>query len=118
MPSAANLTRAVAEHRSATVELADHAIHLDLTGAPDSTQSTFTSTSTITLVSSESSVEIDLVAAQSDRLAAPQPVAIHHEQKEMVTDAVPPDLGAIQQGGDLGFVQEIPAPLVRIGRRC
>lgn len=62
MPSAANLTRAVAEHRSATVELADHAIHLDLTGAPDSTQSTFTSTSTITLVSSESSVEIDLVA--------------------------------------------------------
>ena len=36
----------------------------------------------------------------------------------MVTDPVPPDFGAVKQGGDFGFVQEISAPLVRVGCRC
>jgi hypothetical protein len=62
-------------------------------------------------------VEIDFIPAQSNRLADPQPVAVHREQDEVVTGSVPPGLGAIQQGGDLGFAQEIPAPLVRVRHR-
>jgi hypothetical protein len=30
---------------------------------------------------------------------------------------VPPGFGAVKQGGDIGFVQEIPAPLVRVRHR-
>ena len=59
MSSAANLTREIAQHRSRTVELVDHAIHLDLSEARDA--ATFPSTSTLTLVCTESSVEVDLV---------------------------------------------------------
>ena len=63
MTRAANLTRAVAQRRSASISLLRQSIHLDLSRAQDSSCDTFTSTSALTLVTSEPSVEIDLVAA-------------------------------------------------------
>jgi hypothetical protein len=57
-------------------------------------------------------VEIDLVAAQSYRLAHPQAVAIEHERQQMVAGAVP----AALERFDLAFGQEVATTLVPVGR--
>ena len=65
MTRAANLTRDLAQHRSATIIVVRQAIHLDLSRASNPDVNTFDSTSTITLIPQESSVEIDVVAQQA-----------------------------------------------------
>ena len=65
MSRAANLTRAVAQHRSATTTLVRQSIHLDLSNAQDRDALTFEATSTFTLVSTQDAVEIDVVAASA-----------------------------------------------------
>ena len=57
-------------------------------------------------------VEIDLVAAQSYRLAHPQAVAVEHERQQMVAGAMP----AVLERFDLAFGQEVAATLVPVGR--
>jgi hypothetical protein len=76
-------------------------------------------------------VEVDLVAAQADRLTDAQAVAVHHQHQQVVADAVPPAPSGIEQRGDFGSAEEILAPLVTVdgagsgtfdssplGRRC
>lgn len=61
-------------------------------------------------------VEIDLVAAQSYRLAHPQAVAVEHERQQMVAGAMPAVLERIEQRFDLAFGQEVATTLVPVGR--
>lgn len=63
MTRAANLTRDLAQHRSRTIQLLRQSIHLDLSAAGNESSETFESTSTLTLIPSETSIEIDVVAA-------------------------------------------------------
>ena len=59
-------------------------------------------------------VEIDFVAAQVDRLAHPQAVAIHHQNEQVIACAVPPGFRRFKQRGDLGLGQVVLRPLVGI----
>src|SRR5215210_2982630 len=57
-------------------------------------------------------IEIDLVAAKANRFADAQPVAIHHQDEQVVAHAVPPDPGGVQEGLDLAGRQKVSRPLV------
>ena len=59
-------------------------------------------------------IEVDVVAAQADRLADAQAVAVHHQHQQVIADAVSPPLGGLEQVRHLGLVQEILAPLMGI----
>ncbi len=59
-------------------------------------------------------IEVDVVAAQADRLADAQAVAVHHQHQQVISDAVSPPLGGLEQARHLGLVQEILAPLMGI----
>src|SRR5271154_6939174 len=63
-------------------------------------------------------VKVDLVAAQTDRLADAQTMTKHREDEKVVADAMTSGLGGIEQGGDFGIAQEILAALMRIGGGC
>jgi hypothetical protein len=39
--------------------------------------------------------EVDLVAPDRDRLAHPQPMTIHHQDQQAITNAVPTNLGSV-----------------------
>src|SRR5215210_6935026 len=62
-------------------------------------------------------IEIDLVAAKADRFADAQPVAVHHENEQVVAHAVPPGLRSLQESLDLARGQEVLCPLVRVSDR-
>src|SRR5215213_10923893 len=62
-------------------------------------------------------MEVDLVAAKADRFADAEPVAVHHENEQVVTHAVPPSSCGFQERLDLARRQKVLGPLVRIGRR-
>src|SRR4051794_6175401 len=49
-------------------------------------------------------IEVDVVAAQADRLAHTQPMAVHHRHQQVIADAVTPPLGGLEQVRDLGLV--------------
>ena len=53
-------------------------------------------------------IEVDVVSPQADRLADAQAMAVHHQHQQVIADAVSPPLGGLEQGRDLGLVQEIP----------
>jgi len=66
-------------------------------------------------------VEIDLVAAQTDRLADAQAMAKHRQKQQVIADAMTPGLGGIEQDSDFTVAQEILAALMGIrgdGRRA
>jgi hypothetical protein len=54
-------------------------------------------------------IEIDLIAAQADRLADPQTMAVHHQDQQIIANALPALLGGIDQAGDLRLAQEVLA---------
>src|SRR4051794_28724699 len=62
-------------------------------------------------------IEVDLVAAKANRFADAQPVAVHYENEQMVTHAVPPGPGRVQERLDLARGQKVFRPLVRVGGR-
>src|SRR5450755_364452 len=60
-------------------------------------------------------VEIDLIAAYADRLAHAQAVSEHHQDQEMIADAVPALLHGVEELGDLRRAQEVFGALVAVG---
>lgn len=63
-------------------------------------------------------VEVDLVAAQADRLADAQAMTKHRQNEKVIADAMTPGLGGIEQGGDFGIAQKILAALMGIRGGC
>jgi len=64
-------------------------------------------------------VEVDLVTAQTDRLADAQTMTKHCENKEVIADAMSAVLGCVEQGGNFCLVQKILAPLMGVrSDRC
>jgi hypothetical protein len=59
-------------------------------------------------------IKFEVVAAQADRLADTQPMAVHHEHQQVIADAVSPSLGGLEQVRHFGLVQKILAPLMGI----
>jgi hypothetical protein len=57
---------------------------------------------------------IYLVEPEPNGLAHSQPVAIHHEHKQMVAYAVPTGLCSLEEHGDLGLGQEVLSPFVLV----
>ncbi len=59
-------------------------------------------------------VEVDLVAAQADRLADAQTMTKHRQNEQVIADPVAAGLGGVEQGGHFAVAQKILAPLMRI----
>jgi hypothetical protein len=65
-----------------------------------------------------SMIEVNIIAAEADQFADAQAVTIHHEQKEMISDAMPPRLCGVKQARDFGPAQKILAPFMGVCRAC
>ena len=60
-------------------------------------------------------LDIDGPAAHSNGLRDAQAVPVDHQEQRVITDAVAPFLGRLEQPIDLRPVQEVLGPLVGIG---
>lgn len=59
--------------------------------------------------------KIDIVAAERDRLRYSEPMPIHHEDQEMVANAMAAALGGIKQGAELSLTQKVATSFVGVG---
>lgn len=59
-------------------------------------------------------LKVDVVAAQADRLADAKAMAIHHQDQQVIADAVSPPLGGLEQDADFGLAQKILTPFMGI----
>ena len=85
-----NLTRDLAQHRSATLQIQRYTAELDLGGAADPATATFSTTSTIDLTSSDPRVLLDFIGAGVDAVSIDgQPWPFVYDGAHLALEDVP-----------------------------
>ena len=62
-------------------------------------------------------LQVHLVPTKRDRLADAQTMAVHHQDQQVIADAVATFASGFQEGGELGFAEEVWRACSRSPRR-